>query len=75
MSQDEENLPVMVITDEMVIAGIKVMLWALEDEEASDEQLVASIFMAMMATYAEGQILFSDGSNHRLRFVGFPTEH
>jgi hypothetical protein len=70
-----EQSPVLVITDEMIAAGIKVMLFALENDDFADEELVASIFMGMMVVYTGGDILFSDGTENELRFTGFPSEH
>lgn len=67
--------PVLVITDEMIAAGIKIMHYALENDEFSDDELVASVFMGMMVVYTGGDILFRDGTEARLRFTGFPSEH
>ena len=70
-----EKSPVLVINDEMIAAGIKVMHFALENDDFADEELVASIFMGMMVVYTGGDILFSDGTEAHLRFTGFPNEH
>lgn len=56
-SREDEAMPVMTVTYDMVMAGVTMMTAAL-DSGLDDETMISGVFMAMMTEHEGGFIAF-----------------